>query len=209
VRSAPLARRAGLSEAGRARVGLVLLYFGLAALYFAVGHTLLMRYNLFDPDATSRVANAGYVLMSRDPHLSAIGFVWNPLPSLAEVPILLFSRWWPELRTHGLAGVIQSALFMAAAALVVRGIAADRGLGSGWRHMAVACFALQPMIVVYGASGMSEAAELFCLLWCVRHLMRWIDDRRIEDLAWAGLALGLGYLAVPGHDVGSRRVGLM
>jgi len=195
VRSAPLARRAGLSEAGRARVGLVLLYFGLAALYFAVGHSLLMRYNLFDPDATSRVANAGYVLMSRDPHLSAIGFVWNPLPSLAEVPILLFSRWWPELRTHGLAGVVQSALFMAAAALVVRGIAADRGLGSGWRHMAVACFALQPMIVVYGASGMSEAAELFCLLWCVRHLMRWIDDRRIEDLAWAGLALGLGYLA--------------
>jgi hypothetical protein len=185
----------GSSRAARARLAVVLLYFGLAALYFAVGHTLLMRYNLFDPDATSRVANAGYVLMSRDPHLSAIGFVWNPLPSLVEVPVLLFSRWWPELRTHGLAGVGQSALFMAAAALVVRGIAMDRGLGSGWRRVAVACFALQPMIVVYGASGMSEAAEIFCLLWCVRYLMRWMDERRIEDLAWAGLALGLGYLA--------------
>lgn len=185
----------GLSEAARARVGAVLLFFGLAAFYFAVGHTLLMRYNLFDPDATSRVANAGYVLMSRDPHLSALGFVWNPLPSLVQLPILPFSRWWPELRTHGLAGVVQSALFMAGAALVVRAIAMDRGLGSGWRSIAVACFALQPMIVVYGASGMSEAAEIFCLLWCVRHLMRWIDERRIDDLAWAGLALGVGYLA--------------
>jgi hypothetical protein len=75
----------------------IALFAGLAMLYFAVGYLLMMRYNLFDPDAPSRVANAGYVLESRDPHLSAVGFVWNPLPSLVEVPILQLSRWWPEL----------------------------------------------------------------------------------------------------------------
>ena len=183
-----------VAAAPRRRGGIVL-FFALAALYFAVGYVLVMRYTLFEGDATSRVANAGYVMGSRDPHLSAVGFVWNPLPSLVEVPILLLDHWWPELRTRGLAGVIQSAAFMAAAAVMVRRIALDRGVGSGWRTIAVVCFALQPMIIVYGASGMSEAAETFCVLWCVRHLMLWSDEPRINDLAWAGIALGVGYLS--------------
>ncbi|BBY27777.1 glycosyltransferase family 39 protein [Mycolicibacterium sediminis] len=173
----------------------VALFAALAALYFGVGTLLVLRYNLFDPDAPSRVANAGYVVFSRQPHLSAIGFVWNPLPSMVEIPVLQFSRWWPELKTHGLAAVVQSSLFMAGAALMVRRIALDRGVGAGWRWVAVGCFALQPMIVVYGASGMSEAAETFFLVWTIRHLAQWIRSDRVGDLAWAGIALGLGYLA--------------
>lgn len=170
------------------------LFVALAGLYFAVGAVLILRFNMFDPDAPSRVANAGYVVMSRQPHLSAIGFVWNPLPSMVQIPILPFSQWWPELKTHGLAGVLQSALFMAGAAVMVRRIALDRGVGTAWRWLAVGCFALQPMIVIYGASGMSEAAETFFLLWCVRHLMQWVHLQRVGDLTWAGIALGLGYL---------------
>jgi len=176
----------------RSRSGV--LFFALAVLYFTVGYVLIVRYNIFEGDSISRVANAGYVLMSRDPHLSAMGFVWNPLPSMVELPILLFDRWWPDLRTQALAGAIQSALFMAGAALMVRQIARDRGLAAGWRRLAVASFALQPMIIFYGGSGMSEAAETFCVLWCVRHLMQWSEKRRIGDLAWAGIALGIGYL---------------
>ena len=30
------------------------MYWTVAALYFTVGYVLIMRYNLFDPDATSR-----------------------------------------------------------------------------------------------------------------------------------------------------------
>ena len=182
------------STAPRRRSG-VLLFAGLAALYFAVGYVLVIHHDLLDGDAASRVANAGYVLISRDPHLSAMGFVWNPLPSMVEIPLLLFERWWPQLRTRGLAGVAQSALFMAGAALMVRGIALDRKVSAGWRRVAVGAFALQPMIVVYGASGMSEAAEILCVLWCVRRLMRWSESGATVDLAVAGLALGVGYTA--------------
>lgn len=173
----------------------VILFAGLSALYFAVGYLLVIHDDLLDGDAASRVANAGYVLTSRDPHLSAMGFVWNPLPSMVEIPILLCERWWPEVRTRGLAGVVQSALFMAGAALTVRGIALDRRVSSGWRHVAVGAFALQPMIIVYGASGMSEAAEVLCVLWCARYLMRWSESGGAVDLAVAGLALGAGYTA--------------
>lgn len=192
----PVVRGADPGPAGsrRVRAPWRVLFTSLSTLYFAVGYLLTVRYNLFDPDAVSRVANAGYVLESRDPHLSAVGFIWNPLPSLVEVPILQFSHWWPELRTHGVAGVLQSAPFMAAAAVMVDRIARERGVGPGWRRLAVAAFALHPMIIVYGGSGMSEAAQTFAILWCVRHLLRWTESRAPRDLAWAGLALAVGYL---------------
>lgn len=173
----------------------ITLFTLLSLFYFGVGAVLVLRYNMFDPDAPSRVANAGYALFSRQPHLSAIGFVWNPLPSLVQIPVLQFSGWWPELKTHGLAAVVQSALFMAGAAVMVRRIALDRGVGTMWRRLSVGVFALQPMIIVYGASGMSEAAQAFFLLWCVRHLLRWLHNNWVGDLAWAGIALGMGYLA--------------
>ncbi len=201
ARPVTMAQGVSRSVSRRRRSG-VALFAGLTALYLAVGYLLVIKDDLLDGDAASRVANAGFVLVSRDPHLSAMGFVWNPLPSMVEIPLLLFERWWPELRTRGLAGVAQSALFMAGAALVVRGIALDRRVSSGWRVVAVAAFALHPMIIVYGASGMSEAAELLCVLLCARYLMRWSDGGRVVDLALAGLALGAGYTAryevVPG-----------
>lgn len=170
------------------------LFTGLFVAYFALGAVLIMRYNVFEGDGISRTANAGFTLTSRDPHLSAIGFVWNPLPSIVQIPMLPFARWWPELQTYGLAGVIQSAAFMAAAALMVRRIALDRDTGAGWRWVAVGCFALNPVTIMYGALAMSEAAEIFCVLWCIRYLLLWVTTRSVGHLAWAGMALGVGYL---------------
>lgn len=173
----------------------VLLYCALAVGYFAVGAVLMLRYNIFEPDAPSRVANAGFALQSRHPHLSAIGFVWNPLPSIVEIPLVWLSQWWPALKHAGLAGVVQSALFMAGAAVVLRRIAIDHGVSRSWQWVAVAAFALHPMIVLHGGSGLSEAAQMFSLLWCVRHLMLWCEDSRVGDLALTGVALGVAYLA--------------
>ena len=49
-------------------------YLGVAMWFWQSG--------LVPGDALSRVANGYYTLFSRDPHLAAVGFVWNPLPSL-------------------------------------------------------------------------------------------------------------------------------
>ncbi|TRW82873.1 hypothetical protein FK535_12100 [Mycolicibacterium sp. 018/SC-01/001] len=175
----------------------VALFGALGLLYAVVGSVLVLRYNIFEPDAPNRVANAGFALQSRHPHLSAIGFVWNPLPSLVELPLVWLSQWpgLSVLKHAGLAGVVQSAAFMSGAALMVRRIAFDVGVPALWRRVATAGFALHPMIVIYGASGLSEAAQMFCLLWCVRYLMRWCTSRWVGDLGCAGMALGVGYLA--------------
>ena len=87
--------------------------FGLALVGYLVLALLLVYVSqAIVGDAWSRVGNAYYMLFSRDPHLAAIGFVWNPLPSLAVLPLLPFSLIWPDLVGAGLAGNIVSALFM-------------------------------------------------------------------------------------------------
>ncbi|WP_245819859.1 hypothetical protein [Rhodococcoides yunnanense] len=195
--------RAGAKAVRRLRVWAAVLYVCCAVLYGIVGYVLASTYNLIDGDGPSRVANAGYTILSRDPHLGAIGFVWNPLPSLTEIPLLLFTPLWPELKTLGLAGVVQSALFMAAAVVVIRRIALDRGVPTGWRWLAVATFALNPMIIEYGATGLSEAAFIFFVAIAVRRLLLWTSRsgpatgstaRDVVDLALAGFALGASYL---------------
>lgn len=173
----------------------VALYVASVGLYFGVACILILKYNLFDPDAASRVANAGFAFMSRYPHLSAIGFVWNPLPSLVEIPFMWLSQFWPPLKTHCLAGPAQSALLMGGAVVMVRGIAQDRGVGKWWRWLAVASFALHPVIIIYAQSGLSESGEIVCLLWAIRYLLRWLDDNSIKDLTFAGIAFAAGYLS--------------
>ena len=51
------------------------------------------------------------MIASRDPHLAAIGFVWPPLPSFLDIPILAFQRWFPFLSTQAFAGSVEAALF--------------------------------------------------------------------------------------------------
>ncbi|QIK50167.1 glycosyltransferase family 39 protein [Gordonia terrae] len=175
------------------------LFGGLAAGYLAVGAYLYLVVGYINPDASSRVGNAGFTIWSRDPHLGAIGFVWNPLPSLVEIPLVeLSSRWplslWPELRRVGFAGAVMSALFMAGAGWQVRRIALDYGSGRVLLWIAVTAFAVNPMIILYAGMGMSEAPFLFFLLWTCRRILLWLNRSRVLDLVVAGVALGLAYL---------------
>ncbi|WP_278315165.1 glycosyltransferase family 39 protein [Lolliginicoccus levis] len=170
---------------------------GLASgvLYLAVGLWLALRHHYLMGDALARVASAEAVLHSRDPHLAALGFVFTPLPAMAQLPAVALTPWIPEITRFGLSGVLMSTLFMAGTVYQVSGIVHDRGIG-GWPASAlVAAFALHPMIIIHGANGMSEAVFLFFLLWTVRRLVRWYHSDDANDLAVAGLALAGAYLA--------------
>src|SRR6266853_5218431 len=103
----PQTRRRRLPKAG-------LLVFGASLLfYLAVAWVLVFGANVILGDALARVANAYRILFSRDPHLAAIGFVWSPLPPLADLPLLPFKAFWPDLVSRGFAGNIVTAAFMA------------------------------------------------------------------------------------------------
>ena len=127
----------------------------------------------------ARVAQAWYVVGSRDPHLAAIGFVWNPLPSAAEIPLVMLRGFWPTLTEKTFAGCIVSALCMAGAAVQLRALFLEIGASRWLTIAATACFALNPMVVVYGANGMSEAMYLLFLIGTARYLLTWTVTGRL------------------------------
>ena len=165
------------------------------SLYFVAGWQLAITHHAIVGDAMARVANGSYVLFSRDPHLAAVGFVWNPLPSLASLPLLGLSGWWPDLKRQAFAGNIVSAAFMAGSVVVIRRIFDELRVTRWVSWALLALFALHPMIVLYGANGDSEAPLVFFLSLACLGVLRWIDRRDLRSLMVLGLALGLGYLS--------------
>lgn len=162
-------------------------YLVAAAMVVLAAHSII-------GDAWSRVANGYYVLFSRDPHLAAIGFVWNPLPSLAILPIMPLKLIWPYLVTTSFAASIVSAVCMAGAVWQVHAIGEDWRVRRSAGLVVTLLFALNPMILYYGANGMSEAMFILTLLVCVRYLARWARSGRVVPLAVAGLAMAAAYM---------------
>jgi hypothetical protein len=162
--------------------------------YLIVAVLLDFYYLSFNGDAVSRMANGFYVLYSRDPHLAAIGFVWNPGTSIADLVPLLFYPLWSPLASHMFAGSLVSAAAMAGAVYQVRCTLAEWGVARAARLILVAILALNAMVVYYGGNGMSEGLYLFTLLATCRYLMRWIRANDLTSLTYAAIALGCCYI---------------
>ncbi|MCW2549445.1 MAG: hypothetical protein JWN96_3905 [Mycobacterium sp.] len=190
-------RRFGKTSAARKRVwrrsGLWL-FLAVAVVYLLGGLWLSLGQDSLMSDALSRTANGYYPLFSRDPHLAAIGFVWNPLPSLAQIPVLPLTYFWQGFANRGVIAIAQSACFMAGAVYQLRGAVRELGAGSRTAWVLTALFALHPEIAYYGMNGMSEASFLFFLIFAARCLIRWARTDKPGALAGAGLALGAAYL---------------
>jgi hypothetical protein len=182
-----------ISRIRRQRLPASALFLVFALVYLGTAALMADR-NIVFGDAMSRVGNAYYVLFSRDPHLPAIGFVWNPLPSLVLLPILPLKFLAPWLVSHGFAGAIQSALMTAATVVALASCLRKLGVPGVPRLVLTVLFAVQPMILLYAGSGLSEPMLLFFLTLTVSCLISWTQERGSGSLVGAGLALGLAYL---------------
>jgi len=177
----------------RPSAGFVVFMLSLV-LYLSVAGALVFGANVILGDALARVASAYRILFSRDPHLAAIGFVWSPLPPLADLPLLLFKGIWPALADRGFAGNIVSALFMAGSVYQLRALLKDLRLQGLLLNGLTAAFALHPMILFFGANGMSEASEVFFLILAARYFTGWLGTPGVAPLVGTGFALGGAYL---------------
>jgi hypothetical protein len=206
---------AGLGQRGPQRVRRVgerlrtegaVVFLACLTLYLVCAYLLAYVYLSFPVDAVSRMANGFYVLYSRDPHLAAIGFVWNPGQSIADMVPLLFNPLWSGLASHDMAGSIVSALAMAGTAYQLLATLREWGVRRTPRLVMVTCFALNPMILFYGANGMSEALFLFTLVACGRYLLRWLRTGDVRSLVYSAVALGACYL-VRNEALGAAMLG--
>ncbi|MCK9893718.1 hypothetical protein [Frankia sp. AgB32] len=191
--SGTAAAEAAPARSGPRWAGLVL-FVTAAATYLGGGVWLCLGHDSVTSDALSRTANGYYTVFSRDPHLAAVGFVWNPLPSLAQIPLLPLATVWPEFAYRGVAAAVQSALFMAGAVVYFRRTCLELGAGPRVAWALTVLFAVHPEIAYYGMNGMSEGSFLFFLLAATAALTRWVRTRASNPLAGAGLALGAAYL---------------
>jgi hypothetical protein len=163
-------------------------------IYLTVAILLDFHWLSFNGDAVSRMANGFYVLYSRDPHLAAIGFVWNPGTSIADLVPLLFYHLWTPLASHMFAGSIVSSLAMAGAVYQVLRTLDEWGVPRAPRLILIAILALNAMIVYYGGNGMSEGLYLFTLLASCRYFLRWLRRNDLTSLVYSAIALAFCYL---------------
>jgi hypothetical protein len=168
-----------------------LLAFGI---YLVVAVLLDFKYKVYPADAFSRMANGFYVIYSSDPHLAAIGFVWEPLQSLADLVVLLGNHIWPALSHDEMSGSLVSALAMAGATFQMCAALREWGVSRVPRLVLTAFFALDPMIAYYAGNGMSEALYLFTLITSTRYLLRWMHNGDLRSLAYSAAALAFCYL---------------
>ncbi|WP_062307752.1 hypothetical protein [Alicyclobacillus sendaiensis] len=157
-------------------------------------------------DALSRVANAFYVLFSRNPHLGAIGFVWNPLPSMFELPPVALWRWFPPIASDALAGVLVTSLASAAIAFALYRALLGAQVSKATSLVLVLCLALHPFMFLYGANGMSEMIFACFLVICLLNYLAWKDEYSISRLVIAGCALAMAFWAR--YEAGAFGVGL-
>ena len=163
-------------------------------LYLTGAILLDFRFRIFPLDAVSRMANGYYVIWSHDPHLAAVGFVWSPLQSFADIPFLLFRPLWPALSTHDFAGSLVTVLAGVGAVHQVHAALREWEVRRLPRLLLTLIFAINPMILYYSVNGMSDALYIFLLVATTRYLLRWLRHEDLRSLVYAGTALGLAYL---------------
>lgn len=135
--------------------------FLVLLLELGVGYYLTSIYGFMSGDASSRVANAFYVLYSREPSLANIGFVWNPLPSFMEMILLVFYPLFPALASEGLAAVIVSSLFAALTVALLVKAGKQFGLNKWLSIIFALLYAFNPYIFYYGANGLTEVIFIY------------------------------------------------
>lgn len=164
-------------------------FASIAALSMAGGWWLVYVAQIFVGDAMARVVQAKSVVLSRDPHLAAVGFVWPPLPSIAEVPFVLALQ---RFTAPVFAGQIVSALFAGLLAAAMWGQLKRSGVPARWAGALTLTVMLNPLVFYSSINGMTEVIFLFFAVAAAGALSSW-DPSESRGLLVAGLLLGASF----------------
>ena len=154
--------------------------------YSLVGLWLVYGRDFMINDAVSRTVSAKLMVLSRDPHLGAVGFYWMPLPTVTRIPFVLVLD---PLGASIMAGPFVSALFAAATIPVLVAIGRQLRLPDRITVTVAAVHALNPVVVFGAANGMSETTFGFFAALSVLLFLRWRTDRDTRTLFLFGLAV--------------------
>lgn len=161
----------------------------IAAVAMLGGWWLVYVAQIFVGDAMARVVQAKSVVLSRDPHLAAVGFVWPPLPSIAEVPFVLALQ---QFTAPLFAGQIVSALFAGALAAAMWSQMKRSEVPARWAIVLTLTVMLNPLVFYSSINGMTEVIFLFFAVAAAGALSSW-NPSESAGLLVAGLLLGASF----------------
>lgn len=202
ARASRAGARTGVHEGVSGRTPEALpLALGVGVLDLAIGVYVNLTFHYISGDALSRVANAFDVLFGRQPHLAAVGFIWQPLPSLMEMPLLLLRGVWPPLATDGVAGLVVSALFASVGVWFLLRTLHLFGIPVWWRIAFALLFAANPMIILYAGNGMTDIMLVAVVLASVWGVLSYVETGSLRALTagavWLGVGFAIRYEAAP------------
>jgi hypothetical protein len=182
------ARSATLTEAKEpplprdaSAVALLSMVLALAAFAFCARHQLLLLYG----DAVAHLHIARRIFDSREPGFRQLGSVWLPLPHLLLVPFVQKMSWWQT----GVGGALPSMACYVASCLGLYRLALCF-LRHSIAWLAVAFFALNPGLLYFSTTAMTEPLFLAEMIWA--SLLITLLARRLA----AGETAGLGRVLV-------------
>jgi hypothetical protein len=141
------------------------------------------------------MADARAMLFSRDPHLAAVGLYWMPLPTVGQLPFMLFLS---PLHHAELSGPLACAFVGAITVLVIARICWLLELSKPMSIAYTLVYAFNPIVVYTNGNGMSEAWLFLTCAVTMLGFLRWSRHHRTIDLAL--LAAGLAGVALVRYE---------
>ena len=145
-------------------------------------------YDIADYEGLSRVSQSFSAVFGRDPHLSAIGFIWPPLPAISDIPFIILLR---PFRLEILGGTLMSALYAGFTMVQLNNILKRFKVETGWRIVWMILFGLQPLILHNASLGMSETPFIGFLLFSFNGYLTWRQERKNSGIMMAGIGAWL------------------
>ena len=157
-------------------------------IYSLIGICGTLLYNISDFEGLSRVSQAFSAIYGRNPHLSAIGFIWPPLPAFSNIPFVILLR---PFRLEILAESLMSALYAGFTIVQLNNILKRFKVEAGWRTVWIVLFGLQPLILHNASLGMSETPFIGFLLFSFNGYLLWRQEHKNAGIMMAGMGAWL------------------
>jgi hypothetical protein len=120
---------------------------------------------------------------------------------MLALPVVALHPWVPAVVTRGLAGSAVTAVFGAIAVYQFHHIVKGFGVGAPWRAIITLIVALNPLIILYGSTGMSDLMWTGCMLGSFAGVFDYLQTGSLGRLIaagfWAAMGFGMRYEAIP------------
>lgn len=159
----------------------------IGGIYFSYFKGILLN------DAFSRTANAFYVVFVKPLRLASVGLVWNPLPSILQLPFAVMAKFWRPMVSSGISAVIVTAFFTALSSIFLFKIFTRLNIQKKYSLLIIFLYVSNPFIFFYGMNGMSESIMFFMIIYAVCNMTLWMLEGSPEYIIKIAFALTLAF----------------